>query len=92
MAVTKKTTESVFVTTAPVIHMVVSWPFPGQPGQDGTRRRNHSGFCETSDDEMAVTSAGPCASHLHLAAQITGRMLLLPPSQQHQIAEGNLIT
>jgi len=36
----------------------------GKPAPDGL---NHSDFNEARDDGMAVASAGPYASHLHLA-------------------------
>jgi len=41
--------------------------FPGQPGQAGTRKANHSGFTGARDDVLAVASAGPYAKQWHLA-------------------------
>ena len=40
---------------------------PRLPGLVGTRRINHSGFCLSRDDRVAVASATRHASHLHFA-------------------------
>jgi len=42
---------------------------PGLPGWIATRRINHSGFCWSRDDEVAVASPEPYASYLHFAAE-----------------------
>jgi len=49
------------------------------------------------DDEVAVASAGPYAIHLHLAPVphhpvFTSRMPFLPPNQQRQSTEGNILS
>ena len=47
----------------------VLWPFvrdyPGEPVPEGL---NHSGFYYSRDDRVAVASAGPYGSQLHLAS------------------------
>ena len=59
-------------------------------------------FTVTRDSGAVVASAGPCASHLHLAPDrqpskhlfaqfFTGRMLFLPPNHQCQSTEGKTI-
>ena len=40
--------------------------FLGQPKYAGARKTNHSEFYWSRDDGVAVASAGPYASHLHL--------------------------
>ena len=42
---------------------------PGLPRWVGTRRINHSGFCWSRDDGVAVASAEPYASYLHFAPE-----------------------
>ena len=42
---------------------------PGLPRWVGTRRINHSGFCWSRHDGVAVASAEPYASYLHIAPQ-----------------------
>ena len=42
---------------------------PGLHGWVGTRRINHSGFCSSRDDGVAVASAEPYASYLHFAQE-----------------------
>ena len=42
---------------------------PGLPGWVGTRRINHSGFCWSRHDGVAVASAEPYASYLHFAPE-----------------------
>ena len=42
---------------------------PGLPGWVGTRRINHSGFCWSRHDWVAVASAEPYASYLHFAPE-----------------------
>ena len=42
---------------------------PGLPRWVGTRRINHSGFCWSRHDGVAVASAEPYASYLHFAPE-----------------------
>ena len=42
---------------------------PGLHGWVGTRRINHSGFCWSRHDGVAVASAEPYASYLHFASE-----------------------
>ena len=42
---------------------------PGLPWWVGTRRINHTGFCWSRDDGVAVASAEPYASYLHFAPE-----------------------
>ena len=42
---------------------------PGLSGWVGTRRINHSGFCWSRHDGVAVASAEPYASYLHFAPE-----------------------
>ena len=44
-------------------------PFPGLPRWVGTRTINHSGFCWSKHDEVAVASAEQHASYLHFALE-----------------------
>ena len=44
-------------------------PCPGLPRWVGTRRINHSGFCWSRHDGVAVASGEPCASYLHFAPE-----------------------
>jgi len=41
--------------------------YSGQSGEAGTRKANHSGSYWRRSDGVAMASAGPCASHLHLS-------------------------
>ena len=50
---------------------------PGLPRWVGTRRINHSGFCWSRHDGVAVASAEPYASYLHFAALICSASLLI---------------
>jgi len=72
---------------------------PGLSRWVGTSRTNHSGFCWSSHDGVAVASAEPCASYLHFASEdnhasissvkiFTGQMTFLTPNQQRQSTEG----
>ena len=73
-------------------------PCQGLPGWVGTRRINHSGFCWSRHDGVAMASAEPYASYLHFAPEddhastSSVRFLCLSPTpnQQHQSNEGNL--
>ena len=72
----------------------------GLPRWVSTRRINHSEFCWSRHDGVAVASAEPYASYLHFAAEdyharrylisqiFMGRMPFLTPNQQHQSTEG----
>ena len=74
---------------------------PGLPGWVGTRRINHSGFCWSRDDGVALASAEPYASYLHFAPEdnhasttsliFTGQLLFLTPNKQRQSTKGTTI-
>jgi len=42
--------------------------FQDNPGKPTSERQTILDFTGARDDGVAVTSAGPCANHLHLAA------------------------
>ena len=75
---------------------------PGQPRWVGTRSINHSGFCWSKDDGVAVASAEPYASYLHFAPEDNhvgtpslrfSRPDALPDTQPtHQSTEGNKLS
>jgi len=50
--------------------------FPGQPGKPAPERQTILDFTGARDNRMAVASAGPYASHLHLAADRQPRQYL----------------
>jgi len=71
----------------------------GLPRWVGTRRTNHSGFCWSRHNGVAVASAELYASYLHFTPEdnhaststvrFMGRMPFLTLNQQHQSTEGH---